>query len=487
VFAVIMLISMPLSAQDTGEDEGDGTITFEGVIEGVITASAPRAAYFFDGLRGEVVAIRLESTSGDLDPVLLVVNESGAVVTSRDDSLGNRDIRIDALTIPRSGRYYVIVGRFGFELGSTAGDYALAIERIGVSGESGSALRYGDSVINNINNMQPQAYYSFQAAEGDIIDVLMERNSGNLDPYLQIVNERSEVIADNDDELGSNSLDAAIQGLIIEESGTYIVVASRYGEAAGTSSGLFILTLREAENSGLGNAVQTALALEYGTPAEGEITNQNFLKYYRFEARQDDIISIRMSRTSNTLDAYLALTDANLIELINNDDSAGSQNAAIENYRIPQDGIYYVLATRLDREAGTTSGGFRLELQGLGNAFDGVPEGMLRIAYGSTTAGRIDGLNTEWTYAFFGQEGDAITLSVNRTDGNLDPVMALLDAEQNQLVADDDSGEGQNSRIARYELPRRGIYYVRVNRFSGLDGDPNTEGGFILVLARIAR
>jgi hypothetical protein len=483
----ILLAYMPLSAQDTGESEENGTLTFEGVIEGVITASAPRAAYFFDGLRGEVVTISLETTSGDLDPVLLVVSESGSIITNRDDTLGNRDIRIEALTIPRSGRYYVIVGRFGFEMGSTAGGYTLAIERIGVSGESGSALRYNDSVINNINNMQPQVYYSFQAQKGDIIDVLMERNSGNLDPYIQIVNEHSEVIADNDDEFGSNSLDAAIQGLVVEETGTYIIIASRYGEASGTSSGLYILTLREAENSGLGNALQTALSLPYGTPAEGEITNQNVLKYYRFEARQDDIISIRMSRTSNTLDAYLVLTDSNLVELITNDDSAGSQNAAIENYRIPQDGIYYVLATRLDREAGTTSGAFRLELQGLGNAFDGVPEGMLRIAYGSTTSGRIDNLNTEWVYAFFGQEGDAITLSVNRTDGNLDPVLTLLDADRNPLTEDDDSGEGQNARIARYELPRSGIYYVRITRFSGIDGDPNTEGGFILVLARIAR
>jgi len=484
IVIALLLCYASVQAQD---DEPSTALIYGGRITGIIGTQQPRAAYFFDGLRGEVVSIGLRATSGDLDPILLLLDASGRVITKRDDSNGERHITINAITIPQSGRYYVVVGRFGMGLGSTNGNFELDIERIGVSGESGSALRYGDSVINNITNMTPQVYYSFRAEQGDIVNITMLRNSGNLDPYLQVVDSTANVIADNDDLMGSGSLDAGIIGLVIQQSGTYVVVATRYGEAAGTSSGRFILTLQEAENSGLGNAAQTALLITSDAPAEDEINNNNPLKYYQFNGRQDDIITLRLSRTSGSLDAFLILLDANLQEITSDDDSGGGQNAQISSYRIPADGVYYVVATRLDREQGTTTGRYRLEFQALGNAFDGVPEGMQRIGYGTTITGRVDDITSEVVFAFFGQEGEPITVSMNRGDGDLDPVVAILDSDQNVVAQDDDSGGGQNARIARFVLPRSGLYFIRATRFSGTDGNPNTQGSFILVLARIAR
>jgi hypothetical protein len=83
--------------------------------------------------------------------------------------------------------------------------------------------------------------------------------------------------------------------------------------------------------------------------------------------------------------------------------------------------------------------------------------------------------------------GDAVTVSLNRGDGDLDPVVRILDANRNIRANDDDSGGGQNARIARYVLPETGIYYIQATRFSGSEGNPNTQGSFVLVLARIAR
>lgn len=480
---LIWLLGIPALAQE----ETDTSLIYGARISGEITQQQPRAAYYFDGLRGEVISISLSVNRGDLDPLLTLLDASGQIIATLDDNGTDRNLTIDALTIPQSSRYYVIVGRFGMGLGNTIGTFELNIERIGVSGESGSALRYGDSVINTIGNMSPQLYYSFRAAKGDIINISMQRNSGNLDPYLQVVNDNSEVIADNDDLVGSGSLDAGIRSLVIEDDGTYVIVATRYGEAAGISNGRFILTLEEADNSGLGNAPETALILALNETEEGEITNQNPLKYYAFVGQKDDIINVRLTRTSNSLDAFLVLADENLRELTSDDDGGGGQNAQINSFRIPSTGKYYVLATRLDRDNGTTSGTYRLELQGLGNAFDGVPEGMQRVSYGTTITGRIDETTPEMLFAFFGQEGDAVTVSLNRGDGDLDPVVEILDSERNARAADDDSGGGQNARIARYVLPASGLYYIRATRFSGSDGNPDTQGSFILVLARIVR
>ncbi|MBI1277362.1 MAG: hypothetical protein GC179_04475 [Anaerolineaceae bacterium] len=476
-----------VQAQNTPQPNDETSLDYGAQITGEITKANTRSVYYFDGLRGEVVAISVTTTKGDLDPLLTLIDANGRVIAQRDDSNGSRNINIQALTIPQSLRYYVIVGRFGMSLGSTTGTFKLNIERIGVSGESGSALRYGDSVINNISNMTPQLYYSFQAKQGDIIDVTMQRNSGNLDPYLQIVNSDAHVIAESDDISGSGSLDAGVKGLVIEQTGTYIIVATRYGEAAGTSTGRYILTVAEADNSGLGNAFQTAVALNFNDTTEGEITGSNVQKYYTFEAKKDDLVSVQMNRVSGTVDAFLAIADQNLQELVSDDDGGGGQNAKIDSFRIPEDGKYYIIATRADRAAGTTSGKYKLSVQSLGNAFDGVPEGTQRISYGTTITGRLDEITPEIQFAFFGTKGDAITISLNRGDGDLDPTLFLLNSNQTVIKQDDDSGGGQNARIARFVLPESGAYYIKATRFSGTDGNPNTQGSFVLVLARIVQ
>jgi hypothetical protein len=483
LFFIVLIAVLPLAAQED-EAEPETPLVFGVAAAGRINNDTPRAVYVFEGLRGEVVSISLNVTSGDLDPVLSVVDSAGAVIASLDDADGSRSPRIESIRIERSDRYTVIVGRFGYALGSTTGEYELIVDRVGVSSASGSTLRYGDSVINTITNMTPQVYYSFRAERGDMVNITMERVSGDLDPYLQLVNSNAFVIADNDDVLGSNSLDAEIQGFLIEEAGTYIIIASRFGQAAGTSTGAFVLRLNTAANSGLGNSPQAAVPLLMGDVVEGELTADQFARYYMFEASANDLVTIRMNRTGGNVDSFLALANAGLQELVTDDDSGGGQNALIESYLIPADGRYYIIATRFEREAGRTTGSYELELLSLGNAFDDVLPGVPRISYGSTLTGRIDDATPELLFAFRGVTGDVITVSMNRGDGNLDPVVAILNSSQRELTRDDDSGGGQNARIARFVIPQTGLYYIRATRFSGEEGNPNTQGSFILVLAR---
>jgi hypothetical protein len=484
LLTLLAVAAAPAVAQN--EEQGS-TLAYGGRVSGQINNSSPRALYYFDGLRGEVLSLSLSATSGSLDPVLAVLDANGRLVASVDDSKGSRDVKIEAFRVSQSGRYYIVVGRFGFNLGSTSGGYELDVERIGVSSDSGSALRYGDSVINNITNMTPQVYYSFRANEGDIINISMARDAGDLDAYLQVVDSNAFVIADNDDVPGSNSLDARISNLVIQKTGTYIIVATRYGEAAGTSTGRFILTLEEAQNSGIGNSSLTAMDIQSGTPIEDQLDDTTPAKYYRFTAKQNDLVSVKLSRLNGSLDSFLVLTNAGGQEIASDDDSGGGQNAALQNFVIPADGTYYIIATRADREQGKTVGRFKLEFQALGNAFDGVQPGVQRITYGTTITGRIDDTTPEVLYAFRGEAGDIVTLSMNRGDGDLDAQLSLLNSDQKQLVLDDDSGGGQNARIARYVLPKAGIYYVKAARFSGKDGNPNTRGSFILVLAKLVK
>lgn len=481
--ALFLLVwAVAVAAQD---DPTAVPLRFGEDVNGYLDGLTLQQAYAFDGRRGEFLTVRVTPTEGNLDPVLMVVDGGGAVLAALDDGDG-RGAVLDTLRVPRNGLYYVVVSRFGGELGITGGAYTLRVERVGVSSESGSSLRYDDTVLNTVTDTSPQHYYTFQARRGDILNITMQRVSGDLDPYLQIVDSTGAVIAESDDVPGSSTLDAAVEALVIETDGTYVIIATRYGEAAGQSTGAFVLSLAESDNSGIGNTLQTAQELPDDEFVPGEITATQTAQFFKFSARQDDLIRVQMDRTSGSLDAYLILLDADLNEIAIDDDGGGGQNAQLNNVRLPRTGQYYIQATRFggaDAAEGGTVGRFRLRLERLGGAFAEVQADAQPLRYGSSLTGVIDNDNPEALYAFYGTAGDVVTVAMNRGDGNLDPVVAILGADLQPLASDDDSGGGQNARIEGFVLARTGVYYVRATRYSGPDGDAATRGTYILVLA----
>ena len=478
------LSSAPLHAQDApaASTNAPPLLPYGETRTGQIDNSAPRSEIRFDGLRGDLIRLALDVTAGDLAPVVLLLDADGQVIAQREAAGG---LRIENVRLPSSGVYTVVIMRFGAGLGSTAGAFALRLDRVGASAVTGSALRYGDAVIGEVRPDEPTLYYTFRAQRGDVLTIQMRRLSGDLDPMLQVTDRRGRIIAQNDEILGSGTLDAAIDSLVIENTGAYVIIASRFGGPAGQSRGDFLLSLDTASNSALGTSALLAAPISAGTPVEGALGDDRYALFYRFEGRRDDVISVRMTRTSpGNLDTLVALTDSSLRELAANDDSDGSQNSAIENFVLPADGVYYLIATRYERADGQTSGGFQLTLSNAGSIFASVDPAAQRISYGSTVTGYIDDESPQTLYAFQGQAGDIITAAMSRSDGTLDPFISLLDASQQVLANDDDSAGGQNARIDRFTLPASGVYYLRATRFSSPDGGIASSGSFLLVLAQ---
>jgi hypothetical protein len=475
------LSALQLAAQAPPADD-EARLVFDTPVTGSIDEGVPARQHAFEALRGEVIELRLGVTGGDLAPSLRVFASDGTLVLDLT-SAGTAPVA-QTFSLPTSGVGAIVVGRAGLAYGQTAGSYVLEIGRTGVRSEEGSVLRYGDSVINTIDGLQPQIYYMFYGQRGDLLTVEMVRSSGSLDPYLQIIDSDATVLADNDDDHPSTS-NAAIRGFLVEESDEYVIVASRYGLAAGESVGGFVLTLDTAENSGLGNTIAAPVPLLAGQPVEGALSDAQFERYYRFTARRDDVLSIAMDRSDGTLDPYLILADANLVPLFENDDGGAGQNARLDRIRITADGIYTIVATRYDGQAGETSGGYTLVVESVGSAFDGVQPTIPHLEYGMTATGRIDDQTPLRQYVFWGRAGDTITASLTRSDGDLDAVLELLDADQVRLLRDDDGGLNQNARIERYPLPYTGVYYLNATRFEDASGAGVTRGSYILVLARV--
>ena len=76
---------------------------------------------------------------------------------------------------------------------------------------------------------------------------------------------------------------------------------------------------------------------------------------------------------------------------------------------------------------------------------------------------------------------------MTRVDGNLDALLELLNGAQEVVTRNDDrAANDQNALINHFTLPATGTYYIRARRYAGTDGDPDTAGNYVLVLAERA-
>ncbi|MFC1959197.1 PPC domain-containing protein [Chloroflexota bacterium] len=461
----------------------DGSrLSYGEILQGRITDDTSRQVYYFEARRGDVVSVQLTAVDGNLDPLLMLADNDGNMLALADDVDGALGAGFSTFQIPEDNFYFIIVTRFGHDLGVTEGDYQLSLAREGVLSEAGVYLSYGDSVVGLIDDETPRAAYIFEARQGDILNVQMQRISGNLDTYVAIASETGQILVANDDLEGS--LDARIDSYLILDPGYYQIIASRFGEQAGLSEGSYVLTLDTASTSGLGLTRDAALFLRYGAELDGLVDDEYPVHYYTFGAKRGDIVTASMTRASGDVDPFLTLFNGSGEALIEDDDSGPSNNALIESYIVPESGTYYLLATRFDREAGTTAGDYIVRLEGATGEAPVVASGTLTILYGSTVAGSVTDDSSSANYAFLGNAGDVVTIALTGTSGDLDSFLLLFTADSVQLVQDDDSGPGNDARITAFSLPEDGIYYIVATRFELQNG--TTTGNYSLSLVKQA-
>ncbi len=356
ILALLFLLSLPTFAQGA---DSPTALTYGVGVTGRLDNRAPFQRYGFDGLRGEFVRVTLTITGGDLDALLTLSDPDGGLLLTRDE-----DIKVGQLTaqlrLPRSGTFTLTAARFGFAYGTTSGTYDLQVDRLGVSAESGSGLRYGDTVANAITDDAPEVYYSFRAKQSDLVTLIMRRDGGGLDPLLRIVDANRQILVEADDSQGSS--DARIERWQVPADGQYLIIATRYGEAGGRSSGQFLLTLNKIPDSALGSSPDLAIQLITGQPAERDLSAERYEVWYAFEAGAGERVTISLARVNGSLDPFVVLLDPNLNEIATHDDivDGKERDSLITAFNIPADGKYYVLATRYERSAGTTIGRFRL-------------------------------------------------------------------------------------------------------------------------------
>ena len=471
---LLLAVSSIVSAR---QDEDSTRIAYGESVTGFLEDGDFRDLYVFGGRQGEVITITMTATEGDLDPFVSLVDEQGGGVAFNDDGGTGRAALLDSIRLPADGQYFLIVTRFGHEFGSTSGSYTLLVERLGATVTSGARLRYGDNVVGEINSIQPQTVYYFTGERGDVVNIQMNRTSGNLDPFIDIANVDGQIIHSGDDDPSAvGTLNAGIVNYTLPETGVYLVVATRYGRVSGLTSGSYLLSLTSIPEAERGQSPGNAILLDYGDVVESSIGAESPQRFYMFDGRRGDVVTVDMQRTVGNLQSFVLLLDASLNEVARAGGVVPLDRARIIGYTLPQDGRYFVMAARNEFSEGETAGDFELSLNGrLGI---GGPD-FLEIAYDIEKTGVINDTLPVESFVFEGQAGDVITIRMDATSDDLDPLVTLY-LDNKQIAFDDDSGDNKNAAIIDFELPEDGLYRVEAARFQRDRGQ--TSGSYVLVL-----
>jgi len=362
-------------------------------------------------------------------------------------------------------------------------------------------LAYGDTTTGAISDAQYEWLYTFTGEQGDAVTITLQATGGGLDPYLILRDAAGNQVAVNDDAPGSGALDAAIQNIVLPADGTYTIVATRFQGQAGASGGDFELTLRREAPvtvtpmpsvTAVAGPTRPPLAIAYGVTVTGAISDAQFEVRYTFDGGRGDPVTITLRRTGGDLDPYLILLDAAGNEVATNDDAedgTGTLDSRINNLPLPAAGTYTIIATRFQRQAGSSVGEFELTLErGSRAAATSVapPPGGPRLAYGVTATGTISDAQPAVRFTFDGVRDDLVTIRMHRRSGNLDSLLILLNPAGEQMAFNDDApdaGETRDARINRFRLPASGTYTIVATRFEGQAG--STSGDFEVVLERV--
>lgn len=380
-------------------------------------------------------------------------------------------------------------------------------------------LTFGAPAAGFITSGQPYQTYTFTGQAGDIVSVAMNATSGSLDPLLLVVDPNGGVIAFNDDAADgvTNSL---VANLSLVLSGQYTVVATRYGQEIGGTEGDYELTLSGAVTQGIvpnfpdlpSGSVE--VSLQWATAADLQLLvrdpqgNSIFDDNPRLLATggqlaADGNVNCRASDGSPI--SYIYWPEGRLpgagpyeVEVWYQNECGDprpaqfvlnvvANNQLVQSVTLQLQPTERYLTSFFINTDGTITAGeggiFGTSLRPDSGSLDFVgqiPSARV-VSSGETVTGSIR-LNKKFdVYAFQGEAGDVVTISMEGLNGTLDPVLFLIDPNNVQIAQNDDANrDTTNSLISEFTLPEDGQYIIIATHFGARFGV--TAGDYRLTL-----
>lgn len=224
-------------AQDTNLVLGERRIS-------AILPDHPIDVWQFEGIANDRMSISASSIGGSMDIFLAVLTPDGAILSTTNDGYyyGDEPRYID-VTLPTTGAYRVIAHADTYNLEST-GSYVIAtyITETGDGRDvinGGGEMVVGDTLGGVISNADPDDRYTLKIDAPITVTVSATRMDGNLNAYIEILDEAGAVVASDDDSAGA--LNPILKDVELAE-GQYVVVVRR-PDSDTLSEGIYELSI----------------------------------------------------------------------------------------------------------------------------------------------------------------------------------------------------------------------------------------------------
>ncbi len=373
--------------------------------QGALTSQQYYQLYTFTGRANELVSIAMNANSGSLDPLLLVLDPNGNIVAFNDDAgPGNTDSLVSNLTLLLPGTYTVVATRYGQALGGTQGGYELTLTgpttaalpdfpdlpngsvEVSVQWSTGADVRLlvrdpqGNTVFDDVpqvpasgarlitngnlncaqNTPSPLSYAYWPegrlpAAGPYEIEVRLQSLCNDQRPVVFVLN----VVANG------QLVMSRTQPLLLNERYVTSYTIDLTGQVQAGEGGIFGTSQRPDFSSlDVASQLATAQVLTSGQSVTGRIQLNKKFDVYVFEGTAGSVVTISMEGLSGTLDPVLFLLDPNQIQIAANDDAGrDTTNSLINEFTLPEDGRYIIIATHFGARYGVTAGDYRLTLR----------------------------------------------------------------------------------------------------------------------------
>ncbi len=316
-------------------------------------------------------------------------------------------------------------------------------------------IQYGDSVRGKITDPDQGVLYTFDAKKGDNITISL--NSDQVDVYLRLGDSKGNLLEENDD-ISKTNVSARIE-YTIPQNGQYIIAALAY------DNGPYTLTLES--DSATNQPVSEDTNLSYGDTVTGQTIDIDTPVVFIFSGKANDTINI--SLTSDQVDTYLVLADADGKSIAENDDIDDNNTNSYVEAVLPANGDYLIGVFGYDK------GPFELTLDSGTGSGTTVPVSDTGDK-GETFSDQIDDNQYYVQYPLNDvQDGDTITIDARATAGDLDLYTGIFFGDT-VVAENDDRDNSTKDSYLEYPQAEAGDYTVVVTRYGYEQGE--TSGSF---------
>jgi hypothetical protein len=406
-------LRLQLQQERLGAAAGDGIITYDRTVNGVIADTNFRQFWAFRGSQGDIVDATMIAMSGDLDTYLSIISPDGDVIASSDSGAEGTNAALWAVALPSTGTYTLSARRTGEnfgENGTSEGLYNLtltlrAASYLGNTTIIPSPLDLAEPTRGRLNSSAAAAFYTVEVPANFAVIL---RLANPAQPAAVTIMTTAQAL------LGTFSgVGELFSSLSLSDAGTvWIEIA-----APGTTDteivdfSLVVYPLTEETRS--------ARPLYYGQMQTSASPLTGVESWY-FVGQAGDLIRIQVQPDGPMLNGRLALTGP--------DGAALVQRAVVNGLDQPlvltMNGLY-----KVSLESQATSGGYKIGVDREGmdrRAFDqrALPEnrGELPLGVNGIASGNLSpGSSQVWTLD--AAEAQTWQFTLQQSDNN--PAVAL--------------------------------------------------------------